>query len=84
MVNNVCNTKAEKCGNQPFQPYDFDVAYLKHFITKTIEEWIGIKILRGTPDVSYETFMEKNKNRFFKYNKITDEKMKFLNGERRN
>ena len=78
MITNACNTKGEKSSNDAFQPYDFDVAYLKHFVTKTIEEWVNVKFKRGTADVSYDTFFKKNRDRFFKYNKITKEKENFL------
>lgn len=78
-IKSACNANGEKSNITAFQPYDFDVAYLKHFITKTIEEWLSIKFKRGTPDVSYDQFISRNKNRFFKYNKKTEEKEKYLN-----
>lgn len=78
-VENACNAEGEKSDITAFQPYNFDVAYLKHFITKTIEEWLCIKIRRGTPDINYAKFIEKNNDRFFKYNVKTKEKENYIN-----
>jgi hypothetical protein len=77
-----------KCANplglqtdtSPFQPYDFSVAYLKHFRTKTIDEWINNKYKRGVADRTYELFEKTYSiDSFFKYNEKTQEKVDFIN-----
>lgn len=69
----------------PFQPYDFSVAHLKHFATKTIEEWMTNKWTKGTgnkPDM--EAFRQKYQGRFFKYNDATPEKEAYVAAFERN
>lgn len=60
-----------------FQKPDFSHAYLKHFVTKTIEEFVTNKMVRGIPDRSKEkSKQDVNLDLFFSYNKKTDEKVK--------
>ena len=74
----VCNGSYKPCSAQIFQHIDHDTAYIKHFTTKTIEEWLW-KLSRGVPDRKKDTFlMTYNLDRFFKYNEKTDEKLKFI------
>lgn len=74
----VCNGSYEPCSAQVFQSINYEKAYLKHFTTKTIEEWMW-KLSRGVPDRNKETFLQTYSiNRFFKYNEQTEEKMKFI------
>lgn len=74
----VCNGSYKPCPAQVFQDIDYDTAYIKHFTTKTIEEWLW-KLSRGVPDRNKDTFlMTYNIDRFFKYNEKTDEKLKFI------
>lgn len=58
---------------------NYDYAYLRHYIQKTIQEYLSFKFFRGTPDRSDE----QNKlvhtiERFFLYNEKTPEKEEFI------
>ena len=65
--------------NKIFQPYDFSVAYLKHFSMKTIDEYLNKKRIRGHGNRSYAKFKQIFKaDDFFKINEKTDEKVKFV------
>jgi len=67
----------------PFNPYDFSKAYIKHFTTKTIDEWINNKRIRGVADRSYKTFSSSYKlDDFFKINNKTVEKTNYINETR--
>ena len=70
-----CNTLANKCYQKPFQSYDHSVAFLKHYITKTCEEWFSNKWQKGTGNKeNIEAFRSKYVGRFFAYNEKTPEK----------
>lgn len=72
---NCCDSLGRKCCQKPFQPHDFSVAYLKHYLTNTVEEWASIKWQKGTGDrKTIESFRNTYAGRFFKYNKWTAEK----------
>lgn len=77
-----CNNKGDiipeyYCG--PWQEINYELAYIKHFTTKTIDEWFSIKYKKGVGDRDLESFFETYpKERFFKYNDITDEKLNYL------
>ena len=76
---------ADSLGKQaessPFQPYDFSKAYIKHFTTKTIDEWINNKKVRGVADRMYVTFNSTyNIDNFFKINNKTEEKISYIDG----
>lgn len=75
-----CNPLGIECdANSPFNTYDFSIAYLRHYLTKTIEEWIKIKQKRGYPDQNKHDYEKKlNINEFFKINKWTEEKQKIV------
>lgn len=74
----VCyNAKVERCNSSPFQPVDHTVAYFKHFTTKSCEEYCN-KLLRGTPDRTYDVFLKTYVNRYFRINEWTEEKAKFF------
>jgi disulfide oxidoreductase YuzD len=80
-VSNIkyCNSIGDSCSNSPFEPYNFELAYIKHFTTKTIEEWINNKIKRGYPDGNKDWFKKNSiTDKFFKYNGITDEKNEYI------
>jgi len=63
----------------PFNKMDYEQAWLRHYSTKTAEEYAH-KMLRGFPDQLFNSDKAKNlvETRFFKYNKITEEKVKVL------
>ena len=74
-----CNGVGERVDDGPFSVMNYEEAYIKHFATKTAEEYLQ-KIIIGTPDrvhsLSYKLQLKKI---FFKYNKWTEEKEKILN-----
>lgn len=76
-----CNSCGEPCEQKAFQRYDFSVAYLKHYITKTVEEWSVNKWQKGTGNKeNIEAFRSKYAGRFFAYNEWTQEKEDVMRG----
>lgn len=77
-----CDNKGLECSSSsPFLSYNFDLAYLKHFSTKTIDEWLNVKLQRGFLDQPLNEdgeFNALNLDIFFKINKITEEKINFI------
>lgn len=70
-----CNSCRERCKQSAFQKYDYSVAYLKHYATKTAEEWFSNKWHKGTGNKeSIEAFRNMYAGRFFAYNEWTQEK----------
>ena len=69
------NGNRVKTFNDVVIPPILDNVYLKHFTTKTIEEYIE-KIKRGHP--SQTILLNKWIDNFFKINKVTKEKVKFI------
>lgn len=61
-----------------WQPIHYELAYIKHFPTKTIDEWINNKLKRGVGWDLINTQKSYNIERFFKYNEKTPEKLKYL------
>lgn len=64
-------------------PFNFDteksVVYIKHFYTKTIEEWVKHKLGRSYADYERSENIDYYPiSTFFKYNERTPEKLKFL------
>ena len=81
-----CDCSGKECNSSsPFVPYIYANALLRHFPTKTIEEYRDIKVKRGYPDGNKD-FFKKNDwvNEFFLYNKKTQEKLRFLGMEEKN
>lgn len=73
-----CNADGMMVNSSPWQQINYNNAYLKHFTTKTIEEWLTRKMKVGTPDRDPSQFLPFYKDRFFKINKITQEKLDFI------
>ncbi len=75
-----CNPSGIEVNSNHFlNPIDFDYAYLKHYTTKTIEEWLDIKTKRGFPDGNKDHFKKVNIiDEFFKTNEKTEEKINFI------
>ena len=75
----TCNNHGDSINICYFQPIiDYTLSYIKHFPTKTIEEWINNKLIRG---VGWDKQIFKKQydiKRFFKYNNVTKEKIKYL------
>lgn len=71
-----CNPLGESViGKSPFMDYDFSVAYIRHYSTKTIGEWVKNKMKRGTGDRTAERCKEDlTLDFFFAFNKRTEEK----------
>lgn len=72
-----CNSYGIQCESaSPFVPYDFRNAGLRHFSTKTAEEY-ALKIKRGFPDGNSIT-KENMVKLFFKRNEVTAEKVEIF------
>lgn len=73
-----CNASGRECDKKlSLTPYDYKFAELRHYTTKTAEEY-AYKIKRGFCDgnkMSKETFIDL----FFKRNKFTQEKLDLIN-----
>lgn len=68
-----------KSDDSPFQPYNHSKAYIKHFITKTIDEFLNKKYKKGVADRTYDTFLKTyDLSSFFKINDKNEEKEIFL------
>ena len=74
----VYNASGRRCKKSSFQPIDHSSALLKHFTTKTIQEWMERKMQVGTPDKEQSYFLSTNKDRFFKINEMTEDKLNYL------
>lgn len=62
----------------PYNPYNFDVAYFRHYYTKTIGEWVRVKMARGYGDMDDDTAKKKlGLDVFFMLNKRTAEKERY-------
>ena len=76
---NNCGEKLENYSHNFTHPINYNLAYIKHFITKTIDEWINNKQKKGVGDRSIEEFKNSYPiERFFRYNSITKEKIDFI------
>ena len=71
------NANGTPCNESPFQPFHDDVAVLRHYISKTAEEWVE-KFRRGGCDVRFDKWQAKYFDRFFKYNERTKTKEQIL------
>ena len=78
-----CNPKGEPTTQHRLQPRDTSVAYLKHFSTKTIEEWLTNKWQKGAAGCSYEKFQRQYAGYFFTINERTPEKEQFVKNFKR-
>lgn len=65
------------CSDSPLQPFDGKTAVLRHYITKSAEEWVE-KFRRGGCDRRFDLWQKQYTDRFFAYNKPTSEKEKVL------
>ena len=79
-VKKCCNALGNECmADSPFNPYDFNRAWLRHFQTKTIQEWLELKMRRGVGDRTRESFEKTYQvDNFFVYNKKTEEKEEII------
>lgn len=69
-----------KIATGPFNPgLDFDVLYIRHFYTKSLEEWVNKKMKNKFADCIPNNALKYYPiDDYFKYNKITDAKIKYL------
>ena len=77
-----CNAAGEPCkSNSPFViPYCYKNVCLRHYKTKTLEEYYEIKVKRGYPDGNKDLFKNRSWiDEFFKENVKTKEKLEFIN-----
>lgn len=73
-----CNPSGEPVRQHRLQQPDQRVAYLKHFSTKTVEEWLSNKSRKGTAGRTMERFSRDYKDYFFNINERTPEKEAFI------
>lgn len=73
-----CNASGMRVECRPWQNIDYSTAYLRHYITKSLEEYYLGKMKRGTGDRDYQSFVRFYANRYFQYNQVTDEKVNWL------
>lgn len=76
-----CNVLGNKVDStSPYvKPYIHSVAWIKHFRTKTIEEFYTNKIKRGYPDGNKDIWQKQNwLVDFFKYNHMTPTKQEYI------
>lgn len=76
--NNLAESKLININSEYFDKL-YNTFYIKHYITKTIEEYIW-KIDKGTPVKKYEYNIDK----FFEFNNKTKEKEKFIENNYKN
>ena len=70
------NGERAKTFNDVYRPPKIDVAHIKHYVTKTVEEYILNKHKRGYTSrfIDHELWVDN----FFSFNKVTKEKVKFI------
>ena len=74
-----CDCEGNPCENSPFNEYNFSKCYIKHYFTKTIEEWLTHKYYRQYADRPHAKLDKKKLTyNFFLLNKKTDEKAKYV------
>ena len=73
-----CNASGIQVNNMPWQAIDYRQAFIKHYVTKSLEEYYTNKMRRGTGDRDYQTFLKFYADRYFRYNQPTQEKLDWL------
>lgn len=80
-----CDSNGNENDKSPFCLFDYSNAYIKHFITKTIDEWINKKQIRGAGDRTKSmSDLTYTIDKFFKYNNVTEEKIEYINNIKHN
>lgn len=74
----VYNVLGDRCDCSPFQQIIHMIGFIKHYTTKSLQEYTENKLMRGTGDRSYELFLQTYGNRYFKINDWTNEKQEYL------
>lgn len=77
---NICHVNGKDEDKKQFMNnLDFYPAFMCHYLTKTLEEWVNIKMKRGYPDCGPEKHIkETSLDVFFKFNEKTPEKLEYL------
>ncbi len=78
----ICNNEFKDANNCWYEhendnSINYNLAYIKHFFTKTIDEYINNKKHRGTIEGGVKDFNKRYLGRFFKINNLTPEKEKY-------
>ena len=73
-------TNGSVCEQSPFQVVDHSIAYLRHYTTKTIEEWMTYKVRRGFPSSEklIRRWRARHLQQFFAINERTPEKEQII------
>ena len=78
--NGYFSPNGTRINTSPFNPnLDFDILYIRHFYTKSLEEWVNKKMKN-----KYADWVPSNNHSyypiddFFIYNRVTDAKIKYL------
>lgn len=79
-----CTPNGQPAPQKALQPYDHSIAYLKHFTTKTIDEWMRYKVQRGYPDINTKKLESRPIEMFFERNRRTPEKVAYIEQYKRN
>ena len=75
----ACNADGKTASSSFFENYSYETAYLKHFSTKTIEEYLHNKMVRGVADRNKGWFSTSyGVDWFFRANERTPEKMELV------
>ena len=78
--NGYYSPSGKKIKTSPFNPnQDFDVLYIRHFYTKSLEEWVNKKMKNKHADCKPTDLpIYYPIDDYFIYNKVTDAKIKYL------
>lgn len=68
----VCDAKGNLVDNQPWGKIDFDIAYIRHYVTMTIEEYKRKDIRKAADTFSLEHHCI---TKFFQYNSLSIKKL---------
>lgn len=71
-ITDICNALGQPISCSPWQPINYDIAYIRHYITLSLEEYIR-KIKRGS--VISGSSKKYCIQRFFRYNRISIRKL---------
>ena len=74
-----CDANANRVDvNSAFNEIDFTTAYIRHYSTKTIGEWVKIKQKRGLADMDDQKASQfLGLDYSFRYNNKTEEKLRY-------
>ena len=73
----TCNNVGYKINASPCHEFNYKLAYIKHFATKTLEEYLNTKYIRGT-GADFKKFNKYPLELFFKYNNLDVNKLDYI------